>query len=133
MQLLFILVAEQVLENLRERFINEMDANVIVLDLKHQDIISDGDVETIRDMKENIQRNQFLHAHMKAKCTTEALMKVCDAIISVRGNPRMKQLGQVMKDKLAGNPYVKYYAPIIRVILCMYVEESVCVTVCMCA
>lgn len=97
--------AEDVLDGFRQRFIDEMDAKVVALDLKHKDIISDGDVVTIHEMKDKMQQNQFLHGHIKAKCTTEALMKVCDAIISVRGNPKMKKLGKDMKYDLAGKPY----------------------------
>ena len=91
-----------VLEKFWERFIQEVDANSIMYDLKHEDIISDGDVKTISQNTEARQNNQFLHGQLMAKCDKESLMKVCDIIIAVNGHPRMKRLGQDMKRMLQG-------------------------------
>ena len=79
-----------------------MDANIVLFDLKDKDFISDGDVKNITEMKDKEQQNKFLHAHIKEKCTTEALMTICDIITSVKGNTRMVNFGQTMKNMLTG-------------------------------
>ena len=37
---------------------------------------------------------------MKRTCTKEALMRACGIIIEVKGNPKMKSLGEDMKRRL---------------------------------
>ena len=93
---------EQVLDELRPRFIEEMDASVIAHDLKHLGIISDGDLKTISQYSDAKQQNKFLFDHVKTKCDETALMAFCDEVTSVKGNPRMKAFGEHMKRKLAG-------------------------------
>ena len=93
---------EQVLDELRPRFIEEIDANLIVFNLKHLGIISDGDLKTINQNNDTTWQNQFLFDHVRSKCDEDALMKFCDEVISVKGNPRMKAFGEDMKRMLAG-------------------------------
>ena len=92
--------AEQILDRFRSRFIAEMDANAIVMELEHQGIISNGDRRTITQQLNASQQNQFLHARLKRTCTAEDLKDVCDIITAVKGNPRMRSLGQAMKTEL---------------------------------
>ena len=93
---------ERVLHHLREQFIHDVDANAIVLELKHKSIIAEGDVSEISQKHGRTQQNQILHDRLKQKCTKEALMTVCEVIIAVQGNPRMKKLGEDMKGMLEG-------------------------------
>ena len=94
---------EQVLDELRPRFIEEIDSNLIVFNLKHLGIISDGDLKTINHKNNDTTwQNQFLFHHVRSKCDEEALMKFCDEVISVKGNPRMKAFGEGMKRMLKG-------------------------------
>ena len=102
-------LAEQVLDHFRDRFIAEMDANAIVLELEHRGIISNGDQTEVRQETNPTQKNQLLHACLKKKCTLEALMVVCDVITEVKGNPKLKSLGEDMKTELEkGLSYVGY-------------------------
>ena len=91
---------ENVLEEFRESFIKSIKASAVVQELQHADIISDGDVKDIRQANDATQQSTLLHTILVAKCTVEALMKVCDIIISVKGNPRMKEIGKKMKKRL---------------------------------
>ena len=93
---------EQVLDELRSRFIEEIDASVIAYNLQHLGIISEGDLATIKQETERIQQNMFLFKHVRTKCDEDALMKFCDEVISVKGNPRMKAFGEDMKRMLKG-------------------------------
>ena len=93
---------KRVLEDFRELFIECMDANVVTYDLKEAGVISAGDLNDIKNAAEPIQQNQILYDRLLRKCTGEALMTVCDKIIGVGGNPRMKKLGKHMKSKLSG-------------------------------
>ena len=93
-------LAEQVLDHFRERFIAEMDANAIVLELEHRGIISNGDQTEVRQETNATEQNQLLHACLKKKCTVEALMVVCDVITKVKGNPKLQSLGEDMKTEL---------------------------------
>ena len=86
-----------------------MDANAIVHDLKHQDIIGDGDLTTITRNPDARQQNQYLHACLLKKCTEDALRKMCGIIIDVQGNPRMKALGEDMKSMLEGKCCVQVF------------------------
>ena len=103
-------LAEQVLGHFRDRFVKEMDANAIVLELEHCGIISNGDQTEIRLETNRTQQNQLLHACLKKNCTVEALMAVCDVITKVEGNPKLQSLGEDMKTELEkGLSYVGYY------------------------
>ena len=52
------------------------------------------------------QQNQFLHLILKEKCTEDAFETVCDIIIAVKGNPKMKALGESMKRRLETGGYM---------------------------
>ena len=77
-----------------------MDADAIIYELKHQDIITDGDLMRIRKIDSMTQKNQDLHKCLKNNCTKEALVRVCDILIVYKGNPKMNALGQEMKRNL---------------------------------
>ena len=79
-----------------------MDANAIVYGLKDKEIISDGDETAISVKNSATLQNQFLHGRLKAKCTNDAFMTVCDMIIAVQGNLQMNALVEDMKKTLEG-------------------------------
>ena len=100
---------EQVLDHFRDQFIRDVDANDIVSELKHKEVIADGDEREISQKHDRTQQNRILHERLRQKCTKEALMTVCEVIIAVRGNPRMKELGVEMKGMLEGKHCVFIY------------------------
>ena len=128
---------EQVLDELRPRFIEEIDASVIAYNLHHLGIISEGDLAAIKQETERTQQNMFLFKHVKTKCDEDALMKFCDEVISVDGNPRMKAFGEDMKRMLKGKHVCVCVCACVReyVRVCMHacVYVHVCVCVCVCA
>ena len=77
-----------------------MDANAVVLELLHNNIIDGGDERRIAMTLDPTQQNQFLHLILKEKCTEDAFETVCDIITTVKGNPKMKALGESMKRRL---------------------------------
>lgn len=79
-----------------------MDANTIVCELYHQGVISYGDMVMIQRTAGAIEQNQLLHDYLKRTCTEEALMKVCDMMMAVPGNPSMRVLGKEMKTIMEG-------------------------------
>ena len=93
--------AEQVLDQFRERFIKEVDAEAIVGDLLHSNVIDEGDERDITSAKNPTRQNQKLHLCLHKKCTLDALMTVCDIMMAVRGNPKMLALGEAMRTMLA--------------------------------
>ena len=93
--------AEQVLDDFRQRFIIDVDADAITLELEEQGIISDGDQKRIRKTDDRKQKNQDLHKCLKNNCTKEALVKVCNVLIDYKSKPKMNALGQGMKQRLA--------------------------------
>ena len=115
----FPLAAEDILVRFRERFIQEMDAAAITMELVHHDIITDGDQSEVTSKSDKMQQNQFLHTLLRDKCTTEALMTVCDLVIAVRGNPRMKRFGEDLKRALEAG-------------VCLSACVSMCVCTCAC-
>ena len=98
--------AVQVLDLFRDQFIEEIDANAVVLDLLHNNIIDRGDERRIAITLDPAQQNQFLHLILKEKCTDDAFETVCDVITAVQGNPRMKALGESMKRRLETGGYM---------------------------
>ena len=92
--------AELVLNEYRDRFITEMDANAVIRDLFHHGIISDGDQESIAKADSRMERNRILHACLLRTCTNEALLRACGIIVSVQGNPKMSVLGDDMRKRL---------------------------------
>ena len=89
--------AIQVLDHFRGRFIEEMDASLVVHDLFHDKIISDGDYKDITRTPGQNKQNRFLHLSLK-KCTDEVFKKACEIFIKSGedGNARMKALGEEM-------------------------------------
>ena len=83
-----------------------MDANAVVLELLHNNIIDRGDQRTIAANTNPTQQNQFLHLILKEKCTEDAFETVCDIITAVKGNPKMKALGESMKRRLETGGYM---------------------------
>ena len=92
--------ARQVLGDFRTRFINTVDADAIVYELKNKEIIDDGNLATITSTPGSTQKNQKLHYYLLRKCDEDALMKVCEVMVAVKGNPKMKRLGEEMKSAL---------------------------------
>lgn len=94
----------KVLSKFRDRFIEGVDANAIIFDLKDKKIMDGGNVTAISEKKDPDWQNRYLHNCLVAKCTNDALMKVCNIIIAAgaRGHPRMKKLGEDMKSMLEG-------------------------------
>ena len=85
------------LDLFRQQFIAEVDASVVVLELEHRGIISNGDQKTISRNEDGTQQSQLLHACLKRTCNAKALTDVCDIIAMMKGNPRMKSFGEHMK------------------------------------
>ena len=108
--------AQQVLDEFRDQFIQDMDSNAVVLDLLHYDIINRGDQRKITRTEDPTEQNEFLHLYLKEKCTEDAFHLVCDIISSVKGNPKMSALGTAMKRRLVTGNCV-----------CEHVCEYVCV------
>ena len=96
------ITGEQVLDNFRTQFIDEMDAASVVRTLEHEGIISDGVLQEVKTANGRMNQNAILHAHLKATCTEDSLMTTCHKIIAVTGNPRMKALGEDMLSMLEG-------------------------------
>ena len=77
-----------------------MDANVIIYQLEYEQIISDGNRKEIESKSSAEQQNLCLHSCLRRTCTKEALMRVCNIVIDVKGNPKMKAFGKKMKGRL---------------------------------
>lgn len=98
--------AAEILEKFRDRFITDVASSAIMYELKHEDIISSGDVAMIERKADVTQQNQYLHECLMRKCTKEALMDVCNVMTSVRGNPKMNALGKDMRRRVQGICFV---------------------------
>ena len=98
--------AEQVLDDFRQRFITNLDAEAVIFDLKHYGIISDGDLTSVRKIDSATQQNQLLHFCLTRKCTKDALLKVCGILIECKGNPKMNSLGRELMQRLAKGIWV---------------------------
>ena len=92
--------AEQVLDYFRDRFIAAMDAKTVVMQLLFMGVIDEGTVNTIFREDSTKLQNEILHDYLKKNCTDDALRAVCDVIIGVSANPRMRALGEAMKERL---------------------------------
>ena len=113
-----------------------MDATAITMDLVHHDIITDGDQSDVTSKGDKKQKNEFLHTLLRDKCTTEALMTVCDLVIAVRGNPKMKRFGEDLKRALEAGVCLSACVFICtRVCTCelpLYLTMCPCVSMCVC-
>ena len=120
-----ILHFAEILDEFWEQFIDVMDANAVAFDLLHYNIIDKGDEARLSITYNPRQRNQFLHSCLKQKCTMEALKVVCDVIINMEGNPKMRALGNNMKRRLETGACV-----CACVCACMHACVCVCVRAC---
>ena len=127
------------MDQFRERFIEEMEAENVVEELLHKDIISRGDQRTITGAKNPTVQNQILHRLLKEKCTVDALRSVCAILIAVKGNPKMVVLGNAMKIRLETSMhlcgvcvYVCVCVVCVRVHVCARVCVYVCFVCCVC-
>ncbi len=62
-----------------------MEAEKVIEELLHKDIISRGDQRAITRAEDPTLQNQILHRCLKDKCTLEALRSVCGTIKAVKG------------------------------------------------
>ena len=92
--------AEEVLDQFRDQFIKEMEAEKVTEELLHKDIISRGDQRAITRAEDPTLQNQVLHRCLREKCTLDALKSVCVTIKAVKGNPKMAALGDKMMRRL---------------------------------
>ena len=122
--------AQQVLDEFRDQFIQDMDSNAVVLDLLHHNVINRGDQKTITRTEDPIEQNKFLHLYLKEKCTEDAFHLVCDIISGVKGNPKMSALGAAMKWRLKTGNFIHVC---VCVCVCACVCECACACVYMCA
>ena len=72
------------------------------MELEHQGIISDGVRKEVRRTTSAREQNELLHLCLKKSSTKESLLKVCNVMIAIQGNPRMKQFGEDLKGTLEG-------------------------------
>ena len=93
---------DQILDRFRDRFLEEMNARDIVHHLRHYKLISDSTAKTVIESPDAIEGNHILYAYLKATSTRDSLKTVCDMIIAVRSNPRMRAFGEDMKRELEG-------------------------------
>ena len=110
---------ELVLKEYRDRFISELDANAVVNELLYKGLIPAGVHKQLTETHCLKQQNELLHACLMRTCTNEALMRICNIITSVQGNPKMSALGEDMQRKLEAG-------------VCVCVSVCVCVHVCVC-
>ena len=95
------------MEHFYDRFIKEIDAKAIMYDLEHEKIIGANELTTISQSNNPRQNIQLLYGHLRRTCDKDSFMTVCDIIIGVEGNQRMKKLGKDMKTMLASELYVQ--------------------------
>ena len=100
---------EKVLKDFVQSFNECINVNAIKYELKRKDIISDAEVKRISDTSSPKEQGQLLHDHLQRTCTAKALIDVCDVISTVKGNRRMKKLGEDMKRQLMGKVYVHLF------------------------
>ena len=93
------------LDHLRDQFIEDMDAKTVVMELLDRGVIDEGIKNGIFKEDSTRLQNAILHDGLKKRCTEDALKAVCDVIIGVAGNPRMKALGKTMKERLVAGKY----------------------------
>ena len=89
-------VAGQVLDLFQDRFIAEMNAKNVVMDLLHSQIIPRNAEVTISQTNSPEKQNATLHYCLKQTCTVNTLKSACKIISAVKGNPKMVALGRDM-------------------------------------
>ena len=109
--------AEEVLDHFRDRFIADMDAKTVVFELLNEGVIDEGIKSIILREGGTKLQNKILHDCLKKRCTDDALRAVCDVIIGVSGNPRMRALGVDIKKRLMAGKWC--------VCVCMHVPVHV--------
>ena len=92
--------AKQVLGDFRDQFIADMDANTVVWELLHKNIIPRGVQERISRTDEPKQQNEILHDWLQRTCTHEALMDDCGIFVAVKGHTKLREFGKAMKRRL---------------------------------
>ena len=63
-------------------------------------VISHDVMERISRTVDSEEKNEIMHDFLQRACTEEDLMVVCDILVAVRGNPKMRDLGENMKRRL---------------------------------
>ena len=118
LQIFSCYAAEQVLDHFRDRFIADMDAKTVVMELLNIGAIDEGIKNRILSEDSPKLQNEILHDCLKKRCTDDALRAVCGVIIGVTGNPRMRGLGEDIKKILMAGIYCAWC-------VCMHVPVHV--------
>ena len=85
----------------RDRFVNDMEADVVASALRTKHVIPQGCQEQIYGGSQSRElRNEILHDRLVRNCTREALIDACDIFIAEKDYAAMIALGKDMKVKL---------------------------------
>ncbi len=101
-----------------------IDAEAIVLELQHKDVISDSVQREVCTSRNQREKNALLFAHLKQTSTKESMIALCETIIDVKGNPRMKAFGEQMLQMLKGQ--------CVYGVVCLYVFVHTYIYLCLC-
>ena len=120
LQIFSCYAAEEVLDHFRDRFIADMDAKTVVMELLNIGVIDEGIENRILREDSTKLQNEILHSCLKKRCTEDALRAVCDVIIGVSGNPRMRALGEDIKKRVVAGKWC----------VCLHACMQPCMCVC---
>ena len=88
-----------IIEKYKDRFLVCIDARAIARRLEIEEVIPNRVSFKIENSAPD-DANDHLFLHLRSHASRETLHKLCDVMISMRGYPKMNELGRVMKDDL---------------------------------
>ena len=88
-----------IIDKYKDRFKVCIDARAIARKLEIAEVIPNRVSFEIENSAPD-DANDLLFLHLQSHLSPEALHKLCDVMISMRGYPKMNELGRFMKDDL---------------------------------
>ena len=92
------------MEKYKDKFLEVVDARAIRMKLQIDGVIPEG-LSYKMDNTSNNEATEQLYVHLHSHATSNVIHKLCDAMTSKSGYPKMIKLGQKMKSDKDLPPY----------------------------
>ena len=99
--LVTFLGVQSLLKNTRNQFLEKVNAKHIAGKVCHEEIISEEQETMIKQATSVTAANEILFTHLLQQATLSSLKELCSIMTSAKGYARMREFGQMLRDKVS--------------------------------
>ena len=96
-----IFLVVPLLNNVHDKFMEDVDARSIASDAHHKGIIAVEHESMIKNAKSKKEANDVLFTHLLDQATLSSLKKLCSIMINTEGYARMNEFGHMLQKEVS--------------------------------